>query len=72
VTIFRQKFVKPQKIPTGYMSACLEQSKETHEIPVNDFADATDDYKDLYFQLKNFVCPTNVNKIDEQEGDIFG
>jgi len=54
------------------MSACLEQSKETHEIPVNDFADATDDYKDLYFQLKNFVCPTNVNKIDEQEGDIFG
>lgn len=65
VTIYRQKFLKINKVPIGYMSACLEQSKETHQIPVSDFAEATDNYREIYSQLKNFVCPTVVNRINE-------
>ncbi|CAM4780937.1 unnamed protein product [Rotaria magnacalcarata] len=61
-TTFRQAFIKPDKIPTGYMSACLEHLKGTHEIPLKDFAEATDNYKMLYQQLKSILIPNAVTK----------
>jgi hypothetical protein len=62
VTIYRQKFIKPDKIPSGYMSSCLEHLKETHEIPLKDFAEATNNYKIIYQELKSFLFPTLINK----------
>ncbi|UJR31873.1 hypothetical protein I4U23_019347 [Adineta vaga] len=61
-TVFRQTFIKPDKIPPGYMSACLEHLKSTHEIPLKDFAEATDNYKLIYQQLKSILMPTTINK----------
>ncbi|CAF0767180.1 unnamed protein product [Adineta steineri] len=61
-TIFRQTFIKPDKIPPGYMSACLEHLKSSHEIPLKDFAEATDNYKLIFQQLKSILIPTAINK----------
>jgi hypothetical protein len=65
VTIYRQKFIKPNKIPSGYMSACLEHSKEGHQIPLKDFAEATDNYKQIYRELKSFLLPTIINPAND-------
>jgi hypothetical protein len=44
------------------MSACLEHLKSSHEIPLKDFAEATDNYKLIYQQLKSLLLPTVINK----------
>lgn len=44
------------------MSACLEHLKATHEIPLKDFAEATDNYKTIYQQLKSILVPNVVTK----------
>ncbi len=62
MTIYRQKFIKPEQIPSGYMSSCLEHLKETHQIPVKDFGEATDNYKMIYQELKSFLLPTIINQ----------
>ncbi|CAF1115511.1 unnamed protein product [Rotaria sp. Silwood1] len=64
VTIYRQNFFKPDKIPSGYMSSCLEHLKETHQIPLKDFTEATDNYKEIYYELKSFLLLTAINKIN--------
>jgi len=46
------------------MSSCLEHSKETHQIPLKDFAEAINDYKKIYQELKLFLFPTIINKTD--------
>jgi len=48
-------FIKPEKIPAGYMSACLEHSKSTHEIPLKDFAEATDNYRGIFQEIKSIL-----------------
>lgn len=68
-TMSHQIFIKPDKIPSGYMSACLEQSKTTHEIPLKDFAEATDNYHQIYHQLKSFLIPTVLNKTRDLSED---
>ncbi|CAF4118415.1 unnamed protein product [Rotaria sp. Silwood2] len=68
-TILRQVFIKPDKIPPGYMSACLEHLKSTHEIPLKDFAEASDDYKTIYQQLKSFLIPNIINKTNQLSDD---
>ena len=40
------------------MSSCLEHSKETHQIPLKDLAEATDNYKRIYHELKSFLSTT--------------
>ncbi len=47
------------------MSACLEHAKETHQIPLKDFAEATDNYKKIYQELKSFLIPTMINKTND-------
>ncbi len=49
------------------MSSCLEHSKETHQIPLKDFAEATDNYKRIYQELKSFLLPTIVNQGNDQD-----
>ena len=44
------------------MSSCLEHLKETHQIPVKDFTEATDNYRMIYHELKSFLLPTVMNK----------
>jgi hypothetical protein len=51
------------------MSACLEHLKSTHEIPLKDFAEATDNYKIIYQQLKSILIPTIVNKPNHLSDD---
>ncbi|CAF0877871.1 unnamed protein product [Adineta ricciae] len=68
-TMFRQTFIKPDKIPPGYMSACLEHLKSTHEIPLKDFAEATDNYKLIYQQLKSVLFPNGANKMTNPADD---
>ncbi|CAF0746824.1 unnamed protein product [Rotaria sordida] len=68
-TIFRQVFIKPDKIPPGYMSACLEHLKSTHEIPLKDFSEASDNYKMIYQQLKSFLIPNIINKTNQLSDD---
>jgi hypothetical protein len=46
------------------MSSCLEHLKETHEIPLKDFSEATDNYKKIYQELKSFLLPTIVKRED--------
>lgn len=51
------------------MSACLEHLKSTHEIPLKDFAEATDNYKQIFQQLKSILIPTGTNKINHVADD---
>jgi hypothetical protein len=51
------------------MSACLEHLKSTHEIPLKDFAEATDNYKQVYQQLKSMLIPTIINKTNHLSDD---
>lgn len=62
VTDYTHRFIKPDAIPTGYTSSCLEHAKETHEIPLKDFGLATHDYRSIYQQLKSFLTPTAINQ----------
>lgn len=55
VTLCRHTFIKPERFPTGYMSACLEHLKDTHQIPLRDFAQATDHYSMIYEQIKSVI-----------------
>ncbi|CAF4980942.1 unnamed protein product, partial [Rotaria socialis] len=68
VTMYKQKFIKPDKIPSGYMSSCLEHTKETHQIPLKDFYEATDNYKQIYHELKSFV-QTTINNASNNNDD---
>lgn len=43
------------------MSACLEHLKSTHEIPLKDFAEATDNYRLVYQLLKSILNPQVLN-----------
>jgi hypothetical protein len=51
------------------MSACLEHLKSTHEIPLKDFAEATDNYKQIYQQFKSMLLPTVVKKSKDLSAD---
>jgi hypothetical protein len=62
VTIYCHKFLKSNPIPSGYTSSCLEHAKETHQIPLKDFTEATDNYKRIYQELKSFLLSTIVNQ----------
>ncbi|CAF1298196.1 unnamed protein product [Rotaria sordida] len=64
VTTYRQKFIKSDKIPSGYMSSCLEHLKETHQIPLKNFSEATDNYEEIFYELKSFLLSTTINKIN--------
>ncbi|CAF1082957.1 unnamed protein product [Adineta steineri] len=69
VTVYRHKFIKPEQIPMGYMSSCLEHAKETHEIPIRDFCEATENYKLIYQELKSFLFPTIINQANNTLDD---
>ncbi|CAF4645916.1 unnamed protein product, partial [Rotaria sp. Silwood2] len=43
------------------MSSCLEHLKETHQIPLKDFTEATDNYQQIYYELKSFLLSTTTN-----------
>jgi hypothetical protein len=51
------------------MSACLEHLKSTHEIPLKDFAEATDNYKQIFQQFKSILIPTVINKTKDLSDD---
>jgi hypothetical protein len=51
------------------MSACLEHLKSTHEIPLKDFAEATDNYKMIYQQLKSILIPNVIDKKNHLSDD---
>ncbi|CAF0986380.1 unnamed protein product [Rotaria magnacalcarata] len=68
VTMYEQRFIKPDKIPSGYMSSCLEHTNETHQIPLKDFCEATDNYKQIYHELKSFV-QTTINDASNHSDD---
>jgi hypothetical protein len=51
------------------MSACLEHLKSTHEIPLKDFAEATDNYKQIFQQFKSILIPTVINKTKNLSDD---
>ena len=51
------------------MSSCLEHSKETHQIPLKDFAEATDNHRRVYQELKSFVLSTIVNQENDEDDD---
>jgi hypothetical protein len=51
------------------MSACLEHLKSTHEIPLKDFAEATDNYKMIYQQLKSILIPNVIDKTNHLSDD---
>jgi hypothetical protein len=48
------------------MSACLEHMKSTHEIPLKDFAEATDNYSMIYRQLKSILISNGMNQRDDR------
>ena len=51
------------------MSSCLEHLKETHQIPVNHFSEATDNYRMIYQELKSFLFPTIINKTNHSSNN---
>ena len=61
--MYKHRFIKPELIPTGYMSSCLEHAKETHEIPLKDFGEASNNYKVIFQELKSFVTTTMMNQL---------
>lgn len=51
------------------MSACLEHLKSTHEIPLKDFPEATDNYKQIYQQCKSILIPTVIDQVKDRSDD---
>ncbi|KAL4226483.1 hypothetical protein ACF0H5_014466 [Mactra antiquata] len=51
------RFIEPGRIPTGYRYTCIQNSEESHKIPVEGFELADANYLGLWIQLKNFVNP---------------
>ena len=60
-------FIKPEKIPPGYMSACLEHSKSTHEIPMKDFAEATENYRGVFHEIKSVLAAKYRDEAEESD-----
>lgn len=52
-------FIKPEKIPIGYRSTCMSNSKEYHQIPLDDFEEAIDDYGKIYDDIEGFLKREN-------------
>ncbi|CAF0817085.1 unnamed protein product [Adineta ricciae] len=69
VTTYKHRFIKPEMIPTGYMSSCLEHAKETHEIPLKDFGEASNNYKSIFRELKSFLTTTMMNQLSGGEDE---
>lgn len=53
-------FIKPNKIPLGYTSQCMDCSKEEHQIPLN-FDQAKKNYAEITSNIKNFLKPKQEN-----------
>lgn len=51
------------------MSACLEHLKSTHEIPLKDFPEATDNYRQIYQQCKSILIPTTSQPTKDLSND---
>lgn len=51
------------------MSACLEHLKSTHEIPLKDFPEATDNYKQIYQHYKSMLIPTVNQPMKDSSND---
>ncbi|XP_045165078.2 protein maelstrom homolog [Mercenaria mercenaria] len=49
------RFIEPGKIPTGYRFTCIQNSEDTHKIPVENFELADNNYRGLWIQLENFI-----------------
>lgn len=48
-------FIKPNKIPLGYTSQCMDKSKEDHQIPLHGFDQVKKSYSQIYTDIKRFV-----------------
>lgn len=57
ITKTLHRFIEPGKIPTGYRFTCIQNSEDTHRIPVENFEKADSNYRGLWVQLENFINP---------------
>lgn len=51
------RFIEPGRIKTGYRFTCIENSEQTHQIPVENFELSDSNYRGLWIQIENFINP---------------
>lgn len=54
-------FIKPNQIPLGYTSQCMDRSKEEHQIPLYNFEKAKKTYAEIYANIRKFLLPKKEN-----------
>lgn len=62
------RFIEPGKIPTGYRFTCIQNSEDTHKIPVENFERADNNYRGLWIQLENFI---NYNRTKDENPPLY-
>ncbi len=48
-------FIKPNTVPLGYRSQCMESERDVHQIPFDNFGRVTSTYAEIYSSIKTFV-----------------
>lgn len=56
-------FIKPNKIPLGYTSQCMDKSKEDHQIPLYSFDKLKKTYTEIYNDIKRFTKQYSNNEV---------
>ncbi|XP_052778388.1 protein maelstrom homolog [Mya arenaria] len=51
------RFIEPGQIPPGYRFTCIQNSDDTHQIPVENFEQADGNYTGLWIHIENFINP---------------
>jgi hypothetical protein len=48
-------FIKPNQVPLGYRSQCMESERDIHQIPLDNFNRITSTYAEIYSNIASFV-----------------
>jgi hypothetical protein len=54
-------FIRPNKIPVGYRSLCMDSSRDINKIPLDNFAHCQKTYREIYSQIESFLAPSRHN-----------
>lgn len=57
-------FIKPNKIPLGYTSQCMDCSKEEHQIPLYGFNQVKKTYSEIYKDIERFLKKKKENNFE--------
>jgi hypothetical protein len=61
ITNIYHAFIKPNEIPLGYRSQCMETERDVLGIPLNNFKEVTSTWAEIFLNICTFVKPQDSN-----------